>query len=102
MAAKPPKNWLRARLAAWNALLMLTCHDMTRFCSQEQEGPLPLSVRWRMKLHFLVCLWCRRYRNQLGLIRRSLTSYPYLDPGQTHPGLPQEAKERLKKALRSE
>ena len=93
----PRKNRLRARLDEWNACAIFTCHDMTRLISQEQDGEHSRATRWRMKLHFFLCVWCRRYRRQLGLLRRAFTRLPELDAPEEK--LPPEAKARLKEKL---
>ena len=95
----PRKNRLRALLDEWNARAMLTCHDMTRLISQAQDGVLPRTTCWRMKLHFFLCQWCRRYRRQLGLLRRACTRLPEIEPTAPEPKLPPEAKARLKEKL---
>jgi hypothetical protein len=95
----PRKNRLRALLDEWNARAMFTCHDMTRLISQAQDGRLPWTSRWRMKLHFLLCKWCRRYRRQLGLLRRALTRLPERDLDGPMEELSSEAKARLKRRL---
>ena len=76
---------------------MFTCHDMTRLISQAQDGVLPRTTRWRMKLHFFLCVWCRRYRRQLGLLRRAFTRLPELDAPEEK--LPPNVKARLKEKL---
>ena len=95
----PRNNRLRTLLDEWNARAMFTCHDMTRLISQAQDGGLPGTVRWRMKLHFLLCKWCRRYRRQLGLLRRAFTRLPEREPNGRDEALSTEAKERLKRKL---
>jgi predicted anti-sigma-YlaC factor YlaD len=93
------KTSIRAVLDDWNARAMFTCHDMTRLISQAQDGDLPAATRWRMKLHFLLCVWCRRYRRQLGLLRRAFTRLPEREPEAPEEGLPADAKARLKRKL---
>ena len=78
---------------------MFTCHDMTRLISQAQDGGLPWTARWRMKLHFFLCRWCRRYRRQLGLLRHALTRLPEIGPDTPEEMLPPEAKTRMKQRL---
>jgi predicted anti-sigma-YlaC factor YlaD len=98
----PRKNRLRAALDEWNASAMFTCHDMTRLISQDQDGDLPWTTRWRMNLHFLLCTWCRRYRRQLALLRRAFGRLPENESAQPNETLPADAKARLKQKLRTE
>jgi hypothetical protein len=56
-----------------------------------------------MRLHFLICKWCERYRNQLVFLRQAIRRYPDRLEGETAtppPGLSSDAKGRLKQTLR--
>jgi hypothetical protein len=90
-----PTNWLTTRIVMWIAAHTPKCHDMTRLISQERDGPLPFGTRVRMWLHYRICVWCERYRDQLALLAKAL--HESHEHGHT---LPDEAKERLKQALR--
>jgi hypothetical protein len=50
---------------------MLTCKDASRLQSQGQDRPLHLGERLSLRLHLLICDNCRRFRQQLDLIRRA-------------------------------
>jgi hypothetical protein len=79
---------------------MFTCHDMTGLISQAQDTTLPRGTRWKMKLHFTLCVWCRRYRKQLRVLRRTLLVLTAKEPDLLNEKLPADAKERLKEALK--
>ncbi len=77
---------------------VFTCHDMSRLSSQSLDVTLPFLTRLRMKFHLLICRWCRRYRAQLTILRRSLSRLG-TDAADTGPALPAEARERIRKKL---
>jgi len=93
------KNWFRTSVAALNARLMYSCHDMTRFASLAQDGALPPGKRWKMRLHYLLCVWCRRYRRQLSFLRRAMRRSSEMIEQDTARPMPAEAKARLKRKL---
>lgn len=75
------------------------CQEMTRLISEAHEhshGPL---LRLRMKLHFGICVWCLRYRDQLEMIRTLIRRFPGpSDEGEAM--LSNAAKDRIRDALR--
>jgi hypothetical protein len=73
------------------------CKEMTRLVSAEREQSLPWLTRVRMRWHYGICVWCLRYRDQLGLIGRMARS---LDDGECGGSrLSEEKKAKLKEAL---
>jgi hypothetical protein len=76
-----------------------TCADMTRLASESQDRQLSLYERARIRLHFLICVWCERYFKQLYFLRDAAKH----SPGHLHevetPGLTDDAKERMKRVL---
>jgi hypothetical protein len=51
-----------------------------------------------MRMHYKVCLWCERYRDQVALISELSKEFPESDHGA--PGLTEEAKARIGDAVR--
>ena len=94
-----PTNWLTTKIVMFLARHTPKCHDMTRLISQERDTPLPWGTRLEMRLHCWICVWCLRYRDQLGFIGRALHVCPEEPVPPDAPGLPAEAKERLRRAL---
>ena len=83
---------------------MLSCKDATRIISQSMDTSVPLVRRIRLRLHLRICEWCERYRRQLLLIRntlRRLDAAGERPEGPAGEGLSQDARERIKKSLRS-
>lgn len=94
-----PQKGLGHRMVMWIAEHTPKCHDMTRLISQERDASLPWGTRVRMWLHYRICLWCRRYRDQiefLGMALGECQEHPHGE-GAT---LRDETKARWKKALR--
>lgn len=90
-----PTNWWKTKIVMFVARITPRCHDMTRLISQSLDAPLPLGTRFKMWLHYRICVWCERYRDQLGFIGKALRQCDH----EHGPKLPGDAKERLKRKL---
>lgn len=89
-----------SRLSRW----LFTCRDMSHLLSDGMDRTLPLHTRLRMRLHLQICVLCRRYRQQLSLIRSALRkgdTHLHEDNRTDAPGLSPEAKARIQRALDS-
>jgi len=95
-----PTNWWRTKVVMFIATHTPKCHDITRLISQSMEHPLPLRTRIAMRVHYLICVWCERYRDQLQLMRKALHVCPKEDAERMPGELPSAAKDRLKTALK--
>ena len=93
-----PPNWLKARVSNWFWSLTPTCKEVVRLTSEGRDHPLPLRTRIAMRIHYLICVWCERYRDQLGLLRKAMKSCP--EKGTERGGLSSEARTRLKIAAK--
>jgi hypothetical protein len=53
---------------------------MSRLASQSLDGPLPTRTRVKMRLHYFICVWCKRYLKHLKFLHAAA---PHLgqDPG---------------------
>ena len=47
------------------------CADVARLASESLDKGLPLGLRLRIRLHFLVCVWCARYFKQLKFLHEA-------------------------------
>ena len=83
------------RVLGW---LAFSCHDLSRLSSQSLDTTIPLLTRFRMRVHWLICKWCRRYRAQIALVRRTCL-HVSLAPPDSGPALPPETRERIRKNL---
>jgi hypothetical protein len=96
------KNWLSKKILLVIGDWTPKCNEMTHLISHEMDHPLPWRIRFKMRAHYLVCCYCKRYRNNLYYIRFLL--------GRIHDHineisaltLPPEEKDRLKQVLRNE
>mgnify|MGYP001310506964 CR=1 FL=1 len=75
------------------------CAEMSRLASQSFESPLPLRMRLKVRLHYVICVWCNRYWKHLKFLRAAA---PRLEE---HAGLPAarglsvEARQRIIRRL---
>lgn len=90
---------LMAAVKTGRRTVLPTCREVTRLQSDALDQNLPFSKRAGLRLHLLVCSWCRRYAKQIRFLREALRNHP----GELHEassqGLSPEARERLKRAL---
>ena len=92
----------RVKLGAsfWLGRRLPTCEEVLPVLSQSLERQLTLRERVTLRLHFLICVYCLRYLKQLRLIRASARARSEkIETGDSAPALPEEARERLKRAL---
>jgi hypothetical protein len=47
------------------------CAEMSRLASQALDRGLPWSLRLQMRLHHLICRWCRRYSKQIHFLHQA-------------------------------
>jgi hypothetical protein len=83
---------------------MLSCKDVTRLISRSMDASLPIGKQIAVRFHLLICRFCARYRRQLLLIReaaRRLADAPDRKEGSSGENLSEEARDRIKKSLRS-
>ena len=75
------------------------CREASRLQSRELDCPLSLSQRCGLRVHLVLCKWCRRYGKQLRFLRRALREHP----GQVNAAPPEtlspEARERIRRSL---
>lgn len=50
----------------------MKCIDATRLASESQDRSLSLSEKASLQVHLLVCSGCRRFNDQLGVLRQAL------------------------------
>lgn len=91
---------LKTRFVVWVWNHTPSCAEMSRLTSRALEQPLTLKMRLKMRLHFVICAWCRRYFEQLNFLHEHA---PKLGmqlgelPGR---GLSPDAKSRIKTEVR--
>jgi hypothetical protein len=83
------------------SLLSPTCKEATRLQSAAMDRKLSKAERLGLRLHLLLCQWCRRYGAQLKFLRSTAHHCEdHLGPD-LPPGLSPEARERIKRRLQS-
>ncbi len=90
---------LTAALAKGFRTFMPTCREVSRLQSYSLDHPLSLPRRFGLRLHLLVCKWCRRYGKQIRLLRRAAHDHPQAVTDAVPRSLSPEARERLRRAL---
>lgn len=78
----------------------LRCEEATRLISQGLDAGLRPRARLALRLHLLLCTWCRRYRVQVLAVRAALRRQA--DDPRSLPeedGLPPAARRRIGAAL---
>ncbi|MBU1190152.1 MAG: zf-HC2 domain-containing protein [Gammaproteobacteria bacterium] len=79
---------------------MLTCKEASRLISEGQERELALLERLGLRLHLWMCARCRRFEQQILLLRRALRRMTTESEMETQtPTLTPEARERIHKAI---
>ena len=87
---------------SWLKIASLNCCEASHLQSRSLEQSLPWRARLGLRLHLLLCKWCRRYALQVRFLRvacrhvetGSLTVVPYK--------LSNQARDNLKEMLRRE
>ena len=52
------------------------CREVVRLLSQSMEVKLAVTTRIKIRLHYLICVWCYRYAEQLQTFRKIASSLP--------------------------
>ena len=82
---------------------MLRCREVSKLVSESMERELPLRQRLQVWMHLAMCRLCAGFARQLRFLRRAARENPErlaTAPAEPEPALSQEARERIKAALR--
>jgi hypothetical protein len=96
------KNWLSAKINVFIDRHTPKCRETTRLLSQGMDSPLPLLIRLRLRLHFLMCCYCRRYSVQLHYLRKASRRFQDYSGSVFRATLPVTVKERIKLLIQRE
>ena len=94
-----PTNTLAKKFVQFVANVTPPCHEITRLLSKSMDGRLPLRTRLLIRLHFTVCIWCKRYAEQLKFLRQYNSSIAEKGCENGEAILSPSARNRLKNAL---
>ncbi len=90
-------KWFAALLRA----LSPNCKHATRLQSEALDHKLPFLQRVGLRIHLLICKWCRRYGEQLRFLRKAAHEHPDEQIKPAHQNLSVSARERIKQKLRA-
>jgi hypothetical protein len=88
-------------LKSWIDDLSPACKQASEWQSRALDAPLPLRKRAGLWIHLRLCRWCRRYGQQIGLLRQVCRKCDEEPASPPKAGLSDEAKERMKQRLQS-
>jgi predicted anti-sigma-YlaC factor YlaD len=80
---------------------MLTCKQASQFVSISLDRPLSWSERLQLKLHLLLCNACRRFNQQLQMLRAVLRLTRNQIENDSSIQLPADAKTRIEREITS-
>jgi len=80
---------------------MFNCKEVSRLVSESLDRKLPLYQRIGVRVHLLMCKFCRRFEQQLMLIRKTLRVEALYEDTESYLSLPPEAQKRIKRFLRN-
>ncbi len=76
------------------------CRQATRLQSELLDHSLQPSQRVGLRIHLLLCRWCRRYGQQLGFLRNAVRAQDENSRLPENVTLSSDARERMKRAVR--
>jgi hypothetical protein len=92
-------EFLKLRFISWVWEHTPNCADMSRLASRSLEQSLPLSTRLRMRLHYLICDWCKRYLKHLRFLHKAAPHFEEHAGVLPSRGLSAEARQRILQRL---
>ena len=75
------------------------CREVVRILSQSMDSKLSLTMRVKLRLHYLICAWCQRYASSCTCYARSSSAPDHVDEF-SQDALSASAKERMREVLR--
>ncbi|MEW5874658.1 MAG: hypothetical protein AB1752_05700 [Candidatus Zixiibacteriota bacterium] len=93
---------IKQRIIVWLAQYVAPCQVIAHRLSTELESKPGWRERLSTRMHLSICVWCRRYKHQLALIK-SAAQLAASDQASDSPPLhrlPDESKDRIRRALR--
>ncbi len=97
-------NWLAntmKTLVRGLAALSPSCKTAARLQSEALDRKLPLRQRFGLRVHLLLCKWCRRYGKQVAFLRNAAHEHPDEMTGPVPQTLSAEARDRIKQKFRA-
>jgi hypothetical protein len=82
-------------------LNMLDCKDASQLISQSLDRSLTLRERFALKLHLFICVFCRRFNQQLQTIQVALKNMRLVVENDESIQLPAKTKSRIANSIES-
>lgn len=92
---------LKTKFVVWVWNHTPTCAEMSRLTSRSFEQPLTIKMRLKMRLHFLICAWCRRYFEQIHFLHHAAPRLGWELSELPGRGMSWEARQRITERLRA-
>lgn len=93
---------LKMRWVVWVWNHTPNCAEMSRLASLSFEQPSTLRTRLKMRLHYLICVWCERYARHLKFLHHAAPHLQEQSGGIPNRKMSQESKQRMAARLRQE
>jgi hypothetical protein len=93
------RNWWQTMLVKFIGKHTPKCREMVRILSQSMDEPMPLVMRIKKRLHFLICCWCQRYEEQLVYMCQTARRFPEHADQASSAEFSSEARERIRQKI---
>ena len=94
------KNMIKT-LVRWLGALSPGCKEATRLQSAALDRPLTPLEMFGLRLHLVLCKWCRRYGRQINSLCSVVREHSQDDQPSPPLALSSEARERMKRMLQN-
>src|SRR6266567_4735505 len=98
---KQPESFLKTFVRGFSAISP-NCKEAVRLQSEALDHQLPGMERLGLRLHLVLCKWCRRYGKQIRLLRDAAHEHPEKLADTAPQKLSAVAKERISRSLRDQ
>lgn len=92
------KRMARAMMTGLGSLSP-NCREASRLQSDGMDRALPALEVIGLRIHLLLCGWCRRYGKQIRFLRRAAHEHPEEVAQAASESLSPEARERIRRSL---
>jgi hypothetical protein len=75
------------------------CKEAARLQSRALDHPLTRSQKIGLRVHLMLCKWCRRYGKQIAWLRAASRQFARDDPSRTLQSLSPEARARINRKI---
>jgi len=94
-----PLSSIKLRMASAMGRMMPSCEHVSQLISESMDETLTVRQQVAIKMHLVFCKWCRRYQNQISVIRRMIQDSSDEKPSARNGILSRETRDRINRAL---